>query len=143
MGHTPYGYRIENGKAVVVDTQAEQVRKLYEGYLSGLALMEAAKEAGLNLYHGSAKRMMQNCHYLGDEYYPAIIDRTIFDKAETERMKRAGALGRIFEEKAPVRQESRVRFSIGTVIQKYADPFKQAEYAYSLIESEVVTDDSE
>lgn len=68
MGHTPYGYRIENGKAVVDEDQAAQIRKIYEGYLGGLALMEAAKAAGLKLYHGSAKRMMQNRHYIGDDY---------------------------------------------------------------------------
>ena len=33
MGHTPYGYRIENGKAVIDDAAAAQVRKLYKNYL--------------------------------------------------------------------------------------------------------------
>ena len=137
MGHTPYGYRIENGKAVVDEVQVEQIRKLYEGYLSGLSLMEAAKAAGLNLYHGSAKRMMQNNHYLGDEYYDAIIDRDTFDKVEKERIKRAEALGRVFEIKETVLLEKPTTFTIGTVSKRYDDPFKQAEYAYSLIESEV------
>lgn len=65
MGHTPYGYWIENGKAVVDEDQAAQIRRMYAGYLRGLALMDAAKEAGLKLYHGSAKRMMQNRLTLG------------------------------------------------------------------------------
>lgn len=141
MGHTPFGYRIENGKAVVDEAQAEQIRKLYEGYLSGLALTEAAKVAGLNLYHGSTKRMMQNRHYLGDEYYDAIIDKDTFEKAEAERIKRAGALDRIFEEKEPDPSEQPTVFSIGSVMKKYDDPFKQAEYAYSLIESEAGHDE--
>lgn len=141
MGHTPFGYRIENGKAVVDEAQAEQIRKLYEGYLSGLALMDAAKAAGLNLYHGSAKRMMQNRHYLGDEYYDAIIDRDTFEKAEAERQKRALALGRIFEEKEPDLPKLPATFSIGSAMKKYDDPFKQAEYAYSLIESEAGDDE--
>ena len=96
MGHTPYGYRIENGKAVVNEEQAAQIRKLYEGYLNGMALMEAAKAAGLKLYHGSAKRMMQNRHYLGDEYYPAIIDQNTYDMLLAELQKRAKALGRVY-----------------------------------------------
>lgn len=29
MGHTPFGYRIEDGKAVVDDKAAEQVKELF------------------------------------------------------------------------------------------------------------------
>ena len=29
MGHTPYGYRIEDGKAVVDEIAAEQVKELW------------------------------------------------------------------------------------------------------------------
>lgn len=134
MGHTPYGYRIENGKAVVNEEQAAQIRKLYEGYLSGMALMEAAKVAGLKLYHGSAKRIIQNPHYLGDDYYPAIIDQNTYDMALAELQKRAKALGRVYEAKIIETEPPAMQFSIGKVLQKYKDPFKQAEYAYGLIE---------
>ena len=75
MGHIPYGYRIENGMAVIDDAAALQVRKLYKNYLSGMSLVNAAKEAGLDLLHSGAKRMMRNKHYLGDSFYPAIIDK--------------------------------------------------------------------
>ena len=78
MGHTPYGYRIEDGKAVIDEAAATQVRELYKNYLSGLSLTNAAKEAGLDLLHSGAKRMMRNMHYLGDDFYPAIIDKHSF-----------------------------------------------------------------
>lgn len=42
MGHTPYGYRIENGKAVIDEAAATQVRELYKNYLCGLSLTNAA-----------------------------------------------------------------------------------------------------
>ena len=73
MGHTPYGYRIVDGKAVIDEAAATQIRELYKNYLSGLSLTNAAKEAGLDLLHSGAKRMMRNKHYLGDDFYPAII----------------------------------------------------------------------
>ena len=73
MGHTPFGYRIENGKAVIDEAAAAQVRDLYKNYLSGLSLTNAAKEAGLNLFHSGAKRMMLNRHYLGDDTRPSLI----------------------------------------------------------------------
>ena len=63
MGHTPYGYRIENGKAVIDDAAAAQVQELYQNYLSGLSLANAAKKADLDLLHSGAKRMMRNRHY--------------------------------------------------------------------------------
>lgn len=77
--------------------------------------------------------MLKSMHYFGDEYYPAIIDRESFDKAEQERMRRAAALGRI---KEPVEQEGILIptvFHTKSLEQAFDDPFLQAEYAYSLI----------
>ena len=52
MGHTPYGYRIENGVAVIDEAAAGRLRKLYKNYLSGMGLQMAAAEAGIQTYHG-------------------------------------------------------------------------------------------
>lgn len=137
MAHIPYGYKIINGKAEVDEKQAEVVIKLFDGYIAGLGLKPAAENAGLDIYHGSAWRMLRNTHYLGDEYYPAIIDRKRFDKAEEIRISRASSLGRVRELQAAPKPEAETRFTLSTVERKFADPFEQAEYAYSLIESKV------
>jgi len=137
MSHVQYGYRIENGKAVIDEEKAEQVKKLYKAYLSGLAYVPAAEAAGLKLYHTGAKKMMQNKHYLGDDYYPAIIDNDTFDAAEAERVKRQVKLGRVFDDKPAKVSKIATDFKMAKVQMKYDDPFKQAEYVYSLIESEV------
>jgi hypothetical protein len=137
--HIPYGYRIEDGKAVVDEVQAEQVRTFFKEYISGKALMVAAEMVGLKLFHGSAGRMLRNTHYLGDEYYPAIIDQELFDKAEEERQSRASQLGRVRELKVKETPAVPLHFTMGKQIQESDNPFKQAEYAYSLIESEVET----
>ena len=34
-GHTPFGYRIENGRAVIDEEKAARVRQIFESYLSG------------------------------------------------------------------------------------------------------------
>lgn len=138
MGHTPYGYRIENGIAIIDEEKADMVRKLYQGYLQGLSLSVAAKEAGIETYHGTAGKMLRNKRYLGDDYYPALIDKETFEKAEDERLRRAEKLGRIFEVKEKQKANVPIKFIVGEVTQKYINPFKQAEYVYSLIESEVV-----
>lgn len=48
MGHTPYGYSIENGCAAINKDEADKIRKLYENYLSGMALAKAASAAGID-----------------------------------------------------------------------------------------------
>lgn len=139
----PYGYRIENGMAVVDEEQAAVVRELFNGYISGLALMNAAEKVGLKLYHGSAGRMLRNRKYLGDGYYPPIIDKETFDQAEAVRISRAKALGRIRELEARPGGTAPTRFTMAPSKKVYDDPFMQAAYAYSLIESEVETDGSQ
>ena len=137
-GHTPYGYRIENGAAVIHEEEAAQIRKMYEGYLGGLSLGAAAAEAGITMTHSSAKRTMQNSHLLGDEFYPAIIDRETYDAFEEERRRREKALGRDnLERKTVEAGPAPTAFRIKQAVQTFADPYRQAEYMYSLIESEV------
>ena len=82
--HIPYGYRIVDGKAIIDKDEAEQVRRLFEEYISGKALKVAAENVGLNIFHSSAGNILRNTRYLGDDYYPAIICREVFEKAEEE-----------------------------------------------------------
>lgn len=136
-GHTPFGYRMENGAAVIVPEEAAQIRKIYDGYLSGLSYLEAARCAGLALTHSSVKRLLQNTHYLGDEFYPAIIDKETFDAAEAERKRRLEIMGRTNIKKAePKTHEVKTRFTMKPVMKQTEDPYEQAAYIYSLIESE-------
>jgi hypothetical protein len=38
MSHIPFGYTIQNGRAVVNEEEAVKIKKLFEAYLSGLSL---------------------------------------------------------------------------------------------------------
>lgn len=138
MGHTPYGYTIQNGSALIDEEKAGKIRKLYKNYLSGMALRTAATEAGIETYHGTAKRLMENPHYLGDEFYPAIIDRETYDKAAEERLRRAGKLGRLNLLKSSKPIKVPTHFWFAEAEKEYEDPRLQAEYLYSLIESEAI-----
>ncbi len=141
MSHTPYGYVIRDGSAYIDEEQAEKVKKLFAGYISGLALQPAAEKAGLYLYHGSVGRMLRNKRYLGDGYYPPIIDTETFNKAEEIRISRAVSLGRVKELGLPPKPKGAESFTMPKVPAKYSDPFRQAEYAYSMIETEEVRDE--
>lgn len=136
MGHTPYGYIIENGCAVICEEEAEKIRKLYKNYLAGMTQAKAAAEAGIETYHSTSKRLMENRHYLGDDFYPAIIDQETFDLASKERIRRADKLGRLNLKKAVKQTVIPTRFHLAEATQHYDDPRLEAEYLYSLIESE-------
>ena len=136
MGHTPFGYKVENGKAVIDETSAAKLKMLYTNYLSGMALVKAAKEAGIDTYHGTVSKMLTNRRYLGDSFYPQIINAETFHAAQAERKKRAKSLGRDhFVSESPI-LDVPIEFSIRPALQHFDDPQEQAEYIYSLIESE-------
>jgi len=140
MAHTPYGYIIKNGIAVIDDRSANQVKELFHAYLSGLSLADAAKRAGIKRCHSSIAKMLTCKRYLGDAFYPPIIDEDTFKQAEAEKIKRARMLWRIREQVEPKKPLVRIRFSAPSPETLYEDPFTQAEYAYSLIESELIVD---
>lgn len=141
MAHTPYGYLIIEGKAIADEEKAKQLNALFKAYVAGAGLKEAAKSVGIMLSHSSVGKLLRNEKYLGTSFYPQIIDKAIFEAAEVERMKRASALGRIYKyEDSENLNGVKHIFKIGKIGQKYDDPFKQAEYAYSLIESEEVNE---
>lgn len=137
MKHTPYGYDIVGGKAVINEEQAAAIRQTYENYLSDMSMTQAARAAGINMNHSGVKRLMLNPRYLGDEFYPAILTPEIAQAVEAERQRRDA----LYKGKRYSREEVTVfiptAFTMRKVSTRYKDPVKQAEYAYSLIESEV------
>ncbi|MGB9975893.1 recombinase [Thermovenabulum sp.] len=143
MSHIPFGYIIQNGRADVNEEEAVKIEKLFEAYLSGLSLTDAAQKAGIKRYHTSIARMLADKRYVEDKFYPPIISRDTFEKAQLERRRRAEALGRIYEHKGNEKKILNFRFHASMPDNLYDDPFQQAEYAYSLIKSEVILDDNE
>ncbi len=136
MPHNPYGYRIVDGKAEIDEEQAVKVRTLFKNYISGMALKMAAEKAGLLICHGSAGRMLRNTHYLGDAYYPAIIDKETFDKAEERRQETAKYFKKYKELKPQEKSPVLKKFSMAEPTEHFKDAYRQAEYLYGLIESE-------
>ena len=84
----------------------------------------------------TAKRIIQNPHYLGDEFYPTLIDRQTYEKAAAEIGKRSAMLGRNHQKKKFVIPAVPTRFFMAAANKQYEDPKLQAEYLYGLIESE-------
>lgn len=133
MKHTPYGYDIVGGTAVINEEQAANLRKLCENYLSGMSFVQAAKDVGLEMKHSGVKRLMQNPRYLGDDFYPAILTAEIAQAVEAERLRRDALYKGTRYTKEAVTTVIPTRFSMKRTAPKYQDPIKQAEYAYGQI----------
>lgn len=117
---------------------AEKIRNLYINYLSGMSLVKAAEAAGIKASHTAVKRILRNRHYPGDSFYPAIIDRETFEKADAEITRRSKLLGRDkLSGKEQTSLPAPTRFHMAPASGKFEEPKQQAEYLYSLIESEV------
>lgn len=138
MAYVPYGYTITDGVVTVDERAADQVRDFFEKYISGLSLAVAGEQAGIQKTHSSMGLILKNINYLGNDVYPAIIDKETFDKAKEVRNKRAKDLGRIAELAAFTVPSPIERFKMRKSEGKLPDdPVTRAEYLYSLIESEV------
>ena len=79
---------------------------------------------------------MGTVHYLGDSFYPTIIDKKTYQKAQEERKRRATALGRNNKQTQMKTIQIPTHFYMDEVTVLHDNPMKQAEYLYSLIESE-------
>lgn len=132
MTHTPYGYRIKNGIAVVDEVDAERIKALYQEYIDCKSIIAAAKKAGIDKTHSVIGRILKNKVYLGTVYYPQIIDEDIFAKVQEIREHNVRNQNRIGIY-IPHPKAEIGAFKIRKIKEKYKDPYKQAEYAYSQI----------
>lgn len=126
-----YGYRIENGEAVIDEQEAAVVIQIFNGYISGMSLQNAARNAGKEMVHSTVKRIIRNKCYSGDNFFPAIISRQTFAKANAELIRRSEKHGGKKRLKPPsVFKE----FMMSEPAIHFEDPVQQAEYMYSLME---------
>ena len=136
MSHTPYGYKIENGHAVINEPVAVKVKQLFEEFLNCGSMRAAAIKVGIDKTHSVIGRLLKNEVYLGDDYYPQLIDEDIFYKVQKLRNKNAIEQNRIREYENQMPPAEATRFQIKKVTKQFEDPYKQAEYVYGLIEEE-------
>ena len=97
--HLPIGYRIQNGKADIVPEEAKLVKDIFQNYLNGIAsiLIEQGvpnANGKLSWNHGSIGKILENRRYCGDEFYPPLISRELFEQAQDRRKEKVRQLGR-------------------------------------------------
>lgn len=134
MTHIPYGYRVEESRGVIYKAEAEKVIGLYNRYLECDSITAAARDVGIDKTHSSIGRILKNKVYLGTGFYPQIIDEELFYKVQETRRENMVRRNRIKEIKPVGNLQPIMKFKVSKVDLRFEDPYKQAEYAYGLIE---------
>ena len=91
MAHIPYGYKIENGRAVIISEEADRIRSLYTTFLQGLSIDAAGKKTGIPLSRSAVGKILSNPVYLGDGYYPQVVEESLYRKVQIERTGRSNS----------------------------------------------------
>lgn len=134
-----YGYELKDGLAVIHQKEAEQVKQLFYLISEGMSMRATAKLIGIERTHTTIARMLKNIKYVGDDFYPQIIEESLFHKVQEVREKSIIAKNRT--RKVEIKEEAiddGFRFK-KAYEKKYDDPFRQATYVYSLITKEAIT----
>lgn len=126
-----FGYKVENEQILINESEASVIVKIFSGYISGMSLRDAAKNAGKEITHCTVKRILRNTRYVGDKNYPAIISKTTFARANAELILRSERLQR---GKRLLPPPIYTDFIFAEPTRQFSEPAKQAEYLYSLIE---------
>lgn len=133
MTHIPYGYWVKDAKGIIYEPEADKVVALYRAYLEYDSMSAAAKKVRINKIHGSIGRILKNTVYLGTDFYPQLLDEELFTKVQKARKENAVRKNRIKEIKPAEEFKPITTFKASKVKLKFDDPYKQAEYAYSMI----------
>ncbi len=89
-GSTTLGYRIENKRVVINESDAEIVRSMFDKYIDCRSMKATSRyileKHKRNIDVKSMKRMLSNTWYIGEAYgikdwCPKIIDKNVFDLA--------------------------------------------------------------
>lgn len=136
MVHTPFGYEIRDGKPEVCLEEREKLEYFFRAYLEGMTIQEAGAAARIPLSRPTLGRMLQNRVYLGNEYYPALLEEVLFLKVEKERQRRYEGQGNFGKRKPRGTSPVGKQFRMEKPEKNYKKAEVQAFYLYSLIEGD-------
>lgn len=102
--HMPIGYKLVDGKIRIDEPKADVVKRIFQDYATGASLLVIAKELTsegfLNAnsqprwYHGTVSKILDNVKYQGDNLYPRLIEKDLFEKVKNRRNEQCEKLGR-------------------------------------------------
>ena len=84
----PYGYKIVNGRAQIDPETSSSLIRYFQNYLNGDSMSTAANAAGLTCSKTTYAHLLKRKEYLGDDYYPPLIDEAYQKRLIEEWEKR-------------------------------------------------------
>ena len=138
MSRISYGYKVKYGSILIKEKEAKTLRLVFRAYLDEPSLSSTIRKMNLPFNHSQLARLLRNPIYLGDDIYPAIVQYELFEAVQEKRQEqiaKSSGRGRTKEVKPPVIATT---FTLRDEKEFFDDPAQEAEYRYSLIESEVL-----
>ena len=84
MAHVPYGYKIVNGAAMIVDDEKAKIIQLYETFISGASYRLCREASGIPRTAKGCRAILSDRTYLGTDFYPQLLDTELFQLAQAE-----------------------------------------------------------
>ena len=135
MAHIPYGYKIQNGRAVIISEEAVRIRSLYHAFLEGLSIDSAGKKTGIPLSRSAVGKILSNRVYLGDGYYPPLIEESLYKRVQEERAGRTPASPSARRSSVPATIPIRTAFYLSSPPEKKGNAAFDAQSLYESIEA--------
>ena len=132
MRSIPFGYRVENGMAVIDEEEGAKVRQAFQLYLAGRSLRSISKELCIGRGHGGISKILEDKKYLGTSYYPPIIEKELFEGVREIRAQKIQKYAK--PERVHLHPQVITCFHMKWSKKAYEDPFEQAQYVFSLIQ---------
>ena len=102
--HIPLGYCVAQGKAQIDPENSQVVQAIYQAYDNGASCNAIAKDLtakGIQTVNQKAVwhccmvgKILENQKYLGDSFYPQMIEEALFQRVQNRRKERAEKLGK-------------------------------------------------
>lgn len=112
----PFGYCMRNGKIITEPKEVYAVAMIFSEYLNGSSLMQIANlmeseeiRYAVDSDHWNknmVKRIIENEKYLGNDKYPQIIDKDIFNRANEKRIRKATSVCVISDDLQEIRNRT-------------------------------------
>lgn len=83
---SPYGYYIQDGQAAVDENKRKKIYRMYREYLKGSSIKESAEIA--DIPYSIARNALSNTVYLGNDFYPVLMEEELFFRVQRERESR-------------------------------------------------------
>ena len=102
--HIPLGYSVAQGKAQIEPETCQVVQAIYKAYDDGASCNAIAKDlTAKGIWTANQKavwhccmvgKILENQKYLGDDFYPRMIEDDLFWRVQNRRKERAEKLGK-------------------------------------------------